>query len=146
MTKCDRNRARLNKLAHLLGWGDLYVEQHKLPPEIVAATGRRVVRSYMYGDPGEVLFQINELPRWQAAVYAIRYRICTGWHNFELGDEKTSRKEAERLRDILAADWFLDRQKRREYRQRHPQYAGYTWRRLREEGPPGGAKARFGVR
>jgi len=37
MTKCDRNRARLNKLAHLLGWGDLYVEQHKLPPEIVAA-------------------------------------------------------------------------------------------------------------
>ena len=143
MISCIRKLGLLNKWAHLLGWGDLHLKQHTLPAEIAHKVGFDVLYWFECGKPSGILLQVNLLPQWQAAVYAMRYRICTGWHNFEFQNEPIRRREAARLHDVLAAEWFFDQAKRRIYRKMHPEYTGYTWRRLSEEGPPGGAMACF---
>jgi hypothetical protein len=143
MSSPIRKLVPLNKWAHLLGWRDLYLEKDTLPAEIAQKIGFKVLYSFMCGQPSGIFLQVNLLPQWQAAVYAVRHRICTGWHNFEFNTETIRRREAARLHDILAAKWFFDPAKRRIYRKMHPEYTGYTWRRLGEEGPPGGVMACF---
>ena len=66
--------------------------------------------------------QINEHPvgnadAYAASVFAVRYGIHTGWHRFELDDERT----VEALAPWLRRHHFKDRNWRREFRRRHPE-------------------------
>ena len=68
----------------------------------------------MTGGRNDLFLQINESPPGQtatyaAAVYAIRYRIFTGWHKFRLSDSDDDlRREMARLAAWLAWEWFGD--------------------------------------
>jgi hypothetical protein len=92
----------------------------------------------------EDLAKRNQYPQsqtntFEAAVYAIRFRICTGWHKFRLPqDEVQARRGAERLSPWLQSRWFNDLVGRRIFREAPPECAGYTWARLRRDGPPYG--------
>jgi hypothetical protein len=138
--------SRLRKLKELLGWRvPLRQYQHRAPldaghklPSVITwyecgkATGGRQ----------DCFLQINECPQGQtnhyaAAVYAIRFRICTGWLIFHLPFEDAElRGVAEELSPWLQNRWFEDLIGRREFRTSHPECVGYTWTRLRQEGPP----------
>lgn len=70
-------------------------------------------------------------------VFAIRYRICTGWHRFTAHTAPAKRrKEATRLSPFFEASHFINPKNRRNYRMTYPQSYGYTWKRVREEGVP----------
>lgn len=127
-----------------LGWGVPQAYQHTIPGE---KQSEQLVW-YEAGDIGnprtDLFLQINELgPEVQnhsfsAAVYAPRYRICTGWQIIELkgSTEELVVKEAERLNDWLHKKNFLTLNSRRDFRLRHPETADYSWPKIREYGPP----------
>jgi hypothetical protein len=121
----------------MLGWPDLVLAEHRINGEAVAGLDDNIVRWYYHETPDGVMFQINEMPTWCAAVYAVRYRICTGWHEFVLYDEKLLlEQEADRLRSLLHIDWFTSFERRQVFRSIHPECTGYTWKRIREAGLP----------
>jgi hypothetical protein len=123
----------LQRLIRLLGWSNLRVDRHV----IRETRPRQVIRWYYIGSEDSILLQINENPPWHAAVYAIRYGLCTGCHKFfPYEDIGRLRKEAERLGEFLSFEWFATPMKRREFRVRHPECARYTWSRIRKEGVP----------
>jgi hypothetical protein len=139
---------RLQQLTRLLGWQSrLRLYQHQInEEERPSKLQTNVITWYetgiSTGDRSACFLQINESPQGQTttysgAVYAIRYRICTGWHDFRLpSNDSDLRREAARLWRWLAYDWFSSVEKRRAFRQAHPECAGYTWRRIRTDGPP----------
>ncbi len=100
--------------------------------ECGAALGKRI----------DCYLQINEYPigqakQYAAAVFAIRYRLCTGWHQFQLfRDPKGIEREANRLKPWLDGTWFDTIQGRRQFRETHPECAGYSRARLNRDGPP----------
>ena len=127
----------LQQWAMWLGWPELTVHHQEVPGGEPSGTSVKMVCWYTCGSYDDVVLQINEDPRWQAAVYAVRYRICTGWHGFQItGDRRRLRDEARRLESWMHRRWFVTLEGRRAFRVRHPECAGYTWKRLREEGPP----------
>ena len=127
----------LRQWAAWLGWPDLVVHHQEVPSGEQSRHSVETMCWYTCGSYDDVILQINENPSWQAAVYAIRYRICTGWHSFEFTAQKTRlRDEAKRLESLLHRRWFVTLDGRRAFRTRYPEYTGYTWRRLRESGPP----------
>ena len=89
-----------------------------------------------------VSWQISEYPfeqtaTYQAAVYAIRYRLYTGWSTFTLPAIQSELKaEAARISAWLHRDWFATLAKRREFRRLYPACIGYTWPRIRNVAPP----------
>lgn len=138
---------QLQKLTRLLGWqSPLRLRQSRMngigvPPEDQG----RVITWYEAGsadgDRNDVFLQINESPTGQtvthlACVYAIRYRICSGWRKFRLtGSDDDLNREAARLAKWVAWDWFASPPKRRAFRQAHPECVGYSWRTIRKGGP-----------
>lgn len=135
----DKPFTALERFATMLGWLPLEFYQHR---DEHAASGASVVTWYESGDRTDCFLQFNEYPIGQTAsyvgaVYAIRYRICTGWHPFALRetDEDLS-AEAHRLENWLGRQWFDSLSMRRKFRQLHPECAGYSWQRIRAEGPP----------
>ncbi len=128
---------RLLLWTKLLGWSDLKTQEHVVKNSSEGARKGKIIRWYECGSHDNVLLQINECPQYSAAVYAIRYRICTGWHIFyPYKNVSKLRKEAERLREWFWVGWFSTVQNRRAFRRRHPECARYSWRRIREEGLP----------
>jgi len=134
---------RLNLWAAALGWPELRSVRRVLED----FRGRSLtVMSYEAGEASgrrdHVALHINEHPIGQAtiyaaAVYAVRYRICSGWHVFCLkADDVSLQAEGERLACWLDRSWFESADRRRKYRRMHPECVGFTWTRLREKGPP----------
>ena len=120
----------LRSLWRLLGWADLHREQHSFD----RVSGRRNSDETWYetGDLDDVYLIVNRSPVWCAAVYAIRFRIFSRWHEFDLSaDPAAQEAEANRLSTWLE---LINRESRREYRERNPECCQWTWRRIRENG------------
>jgi hypothetical protein len=142
----EKPRAQLEKWIRLLGWRThLRMYRHVIDDDASSHLRREVITWYETGPAtggrDHFCLQINEAPQgqmatYEASVYAIRYRICTGWHRFRLywTDEKLKR-EAKRLGEWLHRQWFASLEGRRRFRQAHPECAGYTWTKIRNEGP-----------
>ena len=128
---------RLRKLASMLGWTGLTRFQHVIRDDTPCVSKDQIIHWYESGSIENIMLQINADPSYHAAVYAIRYRICSGWHSFFLyQDENRQQREAQRLEGWLGHRWFDSLTLRREYRTLHPACTGYTFRKLRDLGPP----------
>ena len=124
----------LQAWAALLGWNDLQPHEHVVPADDPTPAAGAVIVWYESGTPDDITLQFNVAPSHRAAVFALRYRLFSHWHPFELYDDPASQHaEAERLTDSLHHRWFATRAARRAYRLQHPECAGYSWRRLRAE-------------
>src|SRR5689334_5149861 len=95
--------ARLSEFAHLLGWGQLRAYHHTVPLEARQTVGLKRIVMYEAVAVENCLLTVNKLAGWKAAVYAIRYRIFSDWHPFQLGRTSKRRfEEAKRLHCWLA--------------------------------------------
>jgi len=138
--------SRLRKLKELLGWRAPLRQYRHRPPRDADNELPSVITWYECGESTggrqDCFLQINQCPQGQtdhyaAAVYAIRFRICTGWLTFHLPVGGAGlRGVAEQLSPWLQNKWFEDLIGRRTLRASHPECVGYTWTRLRREGPP----------
>jgi hypothetical protein len=94
------------------------------------------------GHSNDFFLQFNEAPPGQTvvyvgAVYAMRYRLCSGWHRFTLfGTPEAMAQEATKLGQWLHRRWYETLPMRREFRRLHPECANYSWPRIRKQGPP----------
>ncbi len=128
---------RLRQFAAMLGWHGLRELRHIVRDDAPGISSGSVIRWYESGSVDEVLLQINVSPYYHAAVYALRYRLCTGWHRFTLYvDTRKVAPEAAKLELWLHRKWFTTIEKRREFRAKHPECCNYTWRRIRTDGLP----------
>jgi hypothetical protein len=141
----DKPLAALRCFARALGWPRL--RMHESAIEFDHKPGKPTVVTWHESRPNRGLrdapfLQINERSLgerqvYSAAVYAIRFKICTGWHVFRLtSDLQFDLREAERLDGWLNRRWFECPLARREFRLNHPECANYTWSRIRTFGPP----------
>ncbi|QDT00617.1 hypothetical protein HG15A2_39560 [Adhaeretor mobilis] len=135
---------QITSLCSQLGWGKPH-SHYQIQSDIGTSTGLFWYEAGDIGDPRTDCFlQVNELEcRDQArivkaAVYAPRYRLCTGWHviRFMMSTEESVLNEAVRLRQWLHRDNFTNLESRRKFRSNHPETTGYSWRVLRKYGPP----------
>jgi len=128
----------LRRFTLLLGWHDLRARCHEIKTNNREKQPyENVIRWYESGALDDIYFQINDSPCWCAAVYAIRFRICTGWHKFILSENDiTIISESQRLHSLLAREWFVSLEATRRFRVAHPDCTGWTWKRLGEYGPP----------
>jgi hypothetical protein len=127
----------VGEFSRVLGWGDATRLHYKLPAEVMPDVGGQMIVWYEAGDRrGDCFLQVNLRPT-RAAVYAIRFGVCTGWHEFRCTSPSAVRFEAVRLAPILHARWLSSPRSLLEYGRRHPLYTGYTWERIRSEGYPG---------
>lgn len=119
------------------GWPGLRRLRHVIDADVPSVLRRQAIEWYESGSMANILLQINSDPSYHAAIFAIRYRICPGWHAFSLSrSEKRQQSEAQRLESWLGRRWFESLDLRREYRRMHPECAGYSFKKLREVGPP----------
>lgn len=128
---------RVKLFASALRWKNMKQHRHVFPPEVRDQFSNKSIVWFEAGAFPECFLQINLLGGYKAAVYALKYRICTGWHPFVLGSTpQRIRAEARRLHSWLAADWFESPASRRALRKLHPECANYTWGRVEREGVP----------
>lgn len=99
--------------------------------------------AYTGASPTDCFLQLNLLHESDdvlllaGAVYAIKYRICTGWHVIYL-------PRYDKLLNQIAGEWsswlglsnFSSLAARATFRNSHPETIGYTWKRIRQIGPP----------
>jgi hypothetical protein len=138
----------LRRFARELGWSKLKEYQGLATYDASAKKKPHLITWYesgqAKGSATDFFLQINECPIGQtknycAAVYAIRYRICTPWRDFKLFRSETRIvNEAERLREWLQRDWFETPGKRKQFRALHPECVGYSWKQIRAVGLPVG--------
>ncbi|MCE9545808.1 MAG: hypothetical protein K8T25_09870 [Planctomycetia bacterium] len=137
MRQFSNRLARVRTFAHALGWSDVRECRHTFPKDIQPQYPYKTLVWFEVGEFPDCFLQINLRGGWKAAVYAVKYRICTGWHPFVLGrTEKRLTREAERLNEWLALAWFSSPAKRRKFRLLHPECANYSWPKIRREGVP----------
>lgn len=68
-------------------------------------------------------------------VYAMRYRICSGWHGVLLRESPDElMAEADAAASWVAREHFDSAAARQSYRTAHPECGGWSWKRLRDEG------------
>ena len=125
--------SQLARLANLLGWPELRTCRHDDTTWYESGKSE--------GGRNDLFLQINHSRRNQnsyfGAVYAIRYRICSGWHLFTLPtDDEAIVDVADRLDCWLNHKWFATLQMRRKFRESHPECKDFSWKRIRDEGPP----------
>jgi hypothetical protein len=121
----DSESSELRALAETLGWSGLHRLTHD--DSEIAAT----VCWYEAGDIEELLLQINVKPCHCAAVYAIPYGLCTGWHAIRgLGSPPCIGDEAARLDAWLHRRWFATAEGREAFQQQHPECVGYDQARI----------------
>ena len=127
--------AALRQFARQLGWLGLGMWQAEFDGRVI--TWYKAGKSD--GSRNDFFLQINECPLGQtitctAAVYAIRYTICTGWHSMHLAPDGTcDESEVARLDTWLNRRWFETPRHRREFRRLHPECAGWSWARISRE-------------
>ncbi len=126
----------LQEFAAILGWPELIGYQHRVDSPSSNYHGR-LVKWYESGSLERLLFQINEQPCLCAAVFALRYRICSGWHAFDYSTRSSRiRAEAARLAPWLARCNFDGVNARRAFRIQHPECSNYSLKRVRDCGLP----------
>lgn len=124
---------RIIDLYHSLNWPTPLVECSELSG--VAKSNRSCIY-YIAGSLDDIAMQVNVAPYYSACVYALRYRLFSGWRRFDPYSSKQVWKyEIERLKGWLGRDFFSDAVGRRLYRSRHPECSNYSWTRIRKEGP-----------
>lgn len=137
----DEAQRRLDALLALLGWPA--TTRYRLPAEIAHDLTSLEATYFTIGEMDQPLYlQVN--PQLGAhpllfgvSIYAIRYRLCSGWHGVLLRESPADLEaEAMLAEPWLARRYFDSPASRRAYREAHPECAGYSWRRIREEGPP----------
>lgn len=126
----------LSRFTSDLGWPPLKKHRHCAPADVITW----YLSGVYEGRKLDCFLQINECPvgqqkQFSAAVYAPRYRLCSGWHTFKVAADTSSRTAA-RLATWLAATHFSSAAGRRAYRIAHPETIGYSWIRIRRDGPP----------
>lgn len=130
-----------------LGWDNLQRHSHVVPSEASSAISGSTLVWYEAGSVGDprtdCFLQVNELDVDEGAlfcsgaVYALRYRICTGWHVISLTADPSQRSaESDKLAEWLHRRHFEQPSARRDFRAIHPETVGYTWKRIRSDGPP----------
>jgi hypothetical protein len=125
----------LRSLWRLLGWHDLHRERHRFARVSLRRNSVDTFTWYETGDLDDVYLLVNRSPVWCAAVYTIRFRIFSGWREFDLSaDPAAQEAEANRLSPWFEHRRFISRESRREYRNRNPECSRWTWRRIRESG------------
>jgi hypothetical protein len=127
--RADEHR-RLNLLATWLGWGELEYGATDSPdmPKVEWYEARK---------PHGVAFQINVQPVFGVAVYALRYRLVSGWHPFHLSTiDDHILAEAWRLDQFVAYDWFRTIERRAQFRRRFPECKGWTAKRVKRDFAP----------
>jgi hypothetical protein len=125
----------LRSLWRLLGWPDLHRERRSFARISGQRNSNETITWYESGDLDDVYLIVNRRPVWCAAVYAIRFRIFSGWREFYLSADPAVREaEANRLSPWLARQSFISRESRREYRKSNPECSHWSWRRVREAG------------
>lgn len=131
--------ASLKRFSLNLGWPRLRLRQQVLDD------GKAItwyVAGKAEGSRGDLFLQINECPIGQtstytAAVYAIRYGLCSGWHSMRLSaDAARHEREVERLDAWLHRRWFDTLAGRRQYRSLRPECTGWSWSRIGRERLP----------
>jgi hypothetical protein len=89
-----------------------------------------------------LFLQINESPSgntkdFVGAVYALEYKLCTGWRRFAFPDTNATLRDAvARTNDWLNRKWFTDDELRLQFSKQHPECTGFDWKRIRECPPP----------
>jgi hypothetical protein len=132
---------RLRRMAERLGWENLRRHRHDRSNDALGTI------TWYESGPGPTAFtrtflQINESPigrndQYLACVYALRSRLCSGWHFFRLPGDKNEFEECvEQLRPWVSREHFCTVAGRREYRKAHPETTGYTLQFLRRNGEP----------
>jgi hypothetical protein len=69
---------QLSHFSVLLGWGNLRAYTRVVPPEARAEVSLKQIVWYEAKVHHDCFLQINKLGGWQAAVYAIKYRVFSG--------------------------------------------------------------------
>ncbi len=121
---------QIRKYAASLGWTAL----KKCTTSVPHPSGKRPpthVTWFMRHLPNGAFLQINTRPRLQAAVYALKFRLFTGWHPIS-PRKRVSRPTADPL-DRLRATWFQTPAARAKFRTRYPECSGFTWERVASE-------------
>jgi len=135
---------KLRAIAAAWGWAKLRQEKVEyVDPETCRL--RRVVW-YVAGQDdwcrrNVFYLQINESPigqqsRYCVAVYALRFRICTGWYCFRLSNRRTERERITALRELIGKHLFATPIARRNFRKAHPECAEFTERLNARRGAP----------
>ena len=123
---------QLTLVAKMLGWPGLRLHQHADTTWYESGESK--------GGRNDFFLQFNHSQNQEnsylGAVYALRFRICTGWHPFTLGGGVELEAETARLSGWLHRKWFSTLAMRRKFRELHPECQGYSWKRIRDEGPP----------
>lgn len=91
---------------------------------------------YESGDRDSYVLQVNTYPKWYAAVFAIRFRIFTGWHKIpKLPAMRFPKSQLDLAIELFHASHFASVTGRRQYRIDHPESMGFTWTKIRALGP-----------
>jgi hypothetical protein len=119
-----------------LGWTRPRRLSFTLPRSEVRRSSSRKIVWYESGERDYYVLQVNTTPRWFAAVFAIRYRIFTGWHKipqFPVIRFPTSRLEL--MSELFHVSHFATVTGRRQFRVHHPEAGGFSWTKIRTLGP-----------
>jgi hypothetical protein len=138
--RSDKPLAELARFAAALGWSDLRMCEHRGSGEEAGVATTWYESGPSDGVRNDFFLQITEAPSGQAltyvgAVYAMRYRLCSGWHPFTL--RWTAEEQAAEVAQVdvwLHRRWYETAPMRREFRRLRPECAGYSWTRIRREG------------
>lgn len=131
---------RLQRFCVELGWVVPLV-MHRTPNGFHDWKSPSLARYFfsMYEVDSPIYVQINpqteKHPRLFAMnIYAMRYRLCTGWHGFMI--DRNQSKEIPRVLPWLHATNFITPAGRALLRRTNPECTDYTWQRIRDSGPP----------
>jgi hypothetical protein len=131
---------RLQRLCLDLGWVAPLI-MHRTPNEFHDRLKPSLTRYFfsMHEMNSPIYVQINpqtdQHPRLFAMnIYAIRYRLCTGWQGFML--DRNQGQEVLIQWPWLHSSNFETLRSRRVFRTTNPECNGYSWRRVRDSGPP----------
>ena len=131
---------RLQRFCVELGWEAPLVMQ-RTPNEFHDRQKPSLTRYFytMYEMDLPIYVQINPQtdlhPRLFAMnIYAMRYRLCTGWHGFMI--DRNQSEEIKKLLPWLHATIFATQSGRALLRKRSPECREYNWQRIRDTEPP----------
>jgi hypothetical protein len=132
--------SRLQRFCGELGW-EAPLVMHRTSTEFHDRQKPSLTRYFytMYETNSPIYVQINpqtdQHPRLFAMnIYAMRYRLCTGWHGFMI--DRNQSKEIPRVLPCLHAMNFTTQAGRALLRRTNPECTDYTWQRIRDSGPP----------
>ena len=118
----ERDTVAIARWGQNLGWLDIKLRKHPYKGDFI----------YWFeaGSLDSVFFEINFLPVVQAAVYAIPYRICTGWHEIprEIFETVFDRNSSEQKKfSFLERKCYSSKEERRLLILKYPEFYGFQW-------------------